>query len=70
MASHVLGSTTGVLRAPLSDLRQRLRNWRAQRQYQAQIARELAAYSARDLSDLGIAKGDIPAIVRASFRRV
>ena len=72
MAAHVIDHATDS--ATLADhaggLRQRFTAWREKRQRRAQIARELLTYTDRELFDLGISRGDIPAIINGTYRRV
>lgn len=69
MASQLLDlAGTGALARP-ATLRERLRAWQINRQRQRRIARELASYTQRDLCDLGISSGDIPEIIRGTYRR-
>jgi uncharacterized protein YjiS (DUF1127 family) len=48
----------------LGALIERLEGWRDRRRRQAQLYRELMAYSDQELTDLGISRRDIPAIAR------
>jgi uncharacterized protein YjiS (DUF1127 family) len=60
----------GFFRAvSLNRLRAGYLAWRAEQRKRARIARELATYTDRELFDLGISRGDIPAIVRGTYRR-
>lgn len=43
--------------------------WLDGRRERARITRELLSCSNRELFDLGISSGDIPAIVRGTYRR-
>lgn len=43
--------------------------WRAERRKRAQIARELAVYTDRELFDLGIQRADFPAIIDGTYSR-
>ena len=73
MASQVLDTTTDTVWAQfahaVTERRERLAAWRAKRAYRAQITRELNTYTDRELFDLGIQRGDIPAVVNGTFRR-
>jgi uncharacterized protein YjiS (DUF1127 family) len=55
-----------VLIVALGSLIERIESWRDRRRHQLQVYRELAAYSDRDLSELGLARRDIPKIARTS----
>ena len=46
-----------------------LRTWTAERRRIGQITRELNRYSDRDLSDMGLTRGDIPAVARGLLPR-
>ena len=50
-------------------LRQRLFALNQRRRERARIARELLSCSNRELFDLGISSGDIPAIINGTYRR-
>ena len=73
MASHVLTSNAGSPAESATDrrvsLKQRFLAWCEQRRRRAQVARELLTYTDRELFDLGISRGDIPAIIDGTFRR-
>ena len=43
--------------------------WRAEQRKRAQIARELAIYTDRELFDLGIQRADFPAIINGTYSR-
>ena len=43
--------------------------WRARRQAIARITRELECYSNGELAELGLSRGDIPAVARDSLAR-
>jgi uncharacterized protein YjiS (DUF1127 family) len=71
MASHSLaaaaaGFASGGRRM---GLRQRLSALIEHRRERARIARELQSCSNRELFDLGISSGDIPAIINGTYRR-
>ncbi len=73
MASHVIesigNSPFGGVAHAFHAARERLAAYRAEQAHRSLIARELAAYSDRDLCDLGISRSDVPAIVNGSYRR-
>ncbi len=70
MAAHVIDTRNDTSFADhTGGLRQRFLAWREQRQRRAQITRELLTYTDRELFDLGITRGDIPAIINGTFRR-
>jgi uncharacterized protein YjiS (DUF1127 family) len=48
----------------LDALIERVEGWRSRRRQQAQVYRELMAYTDAELTDLGIHRRDIPAIAR------
>ncbi len=68
-----IGLTTDALPASVSGPVQQIvaawRAYRAERQRQATIARELASYTDRQLFDLGIQRADFPAIIKGTYRR-
>jgi len=43
--------------------------WRTEQRKRAQIARELATYTDRELFDLGIQRADVPAIINGTYTR-
>ena len=43
--------------------------WIAERRKIARITRELNRYSVRDLADMGLTRGDIPAVARGRMPR-
>ncbi len=47
----------------------RHRRAKLRRQQAARIATELEAYSDRELAELGLCRGDIPAVARGTFHR-
>jgi uncharacterized protein YjiS (DUF1127 family) len=51
------------------SLRTRFAAWRAERRRRDRLARELALLTDRDLTDLGVGRADIPAIVNGTYRR-
>ena len=59
--------------APFLDLLQPTLNaftvWRAEQRKRAQIARELATYTDRELFDLRIQRADIPAMINGTYTR-
>jgi uncharacterized protein YjiS (DUF1127 family) len=70
MASHVLDSAAGLASAERRpSLKARFLAWRERRSERARIARELLSYTDRELFDLGITRGDIPAILDGTYRR-
>ncbi len=70
MATQVIDHTADATLADhTGGLRHRFNAWRAQRQRRAQITRELLSYTDRELFDLGITRGDIPAIINGTYRR-
>ena len=73
MASQVFDTATvsawAQLAQNLAVRRQKFAAWRAKRAYRARIARELNSYTDRELFDLGIQRGDIPAVLNGTFRR-
>ena len=72
MATHVLDHVAGgfgSLAERWAERRQRFLAWREKRRERARIARELLSYTDRELFDLGISRGDIPAILDGTFRR-
>jgi len=58
---------------PFLDLLQPILNafttWRAEQRKRAQIARELATYTDRELFDLRIQRADIPAMINGTYTR-
>ena len=50
------------------SLRGRLSRWLAERRRRARLAHELSQLSDRDLTDLGIGRGDFPAILDGTYR--
>ena len=65
---------TSIVRgsAPVFDLSGMIATfhaWRARRQDIARITRELEGYSDGELAELGLGRGDIPAVARDSFAR-
>ena len=70
MATHVLDHAAGfVPPEQKASLKTRFAAWRAGRRERARIARELLSYTDRELFDLGIGRGDIPAIINGTYRR-
>ncbi len=70
MASHVIDSAAGLVSAERRpSLKARFLAWRERRRERARIARELLSYTDRELFDLGITRGDIPAILDGTYRR-
>jgi uncharacterized protein YjiS (DUF1127 family) len=72
MASHSFNPTAAacfVSGARQMGLRQRLFALAERRRERARIARELFSCSNRELFDLGISSGDIPAIINGTYRR-
>jgi len=59
--------------APFLDLLQPTLNaftvWRAEQRKRAQIARELATYTDRELFDLRVQRADFPAIINGTYTR-
>jgi uncharacterized protein YjiS (DUF1127 family) len=53
----------------LSGLIAAFHAWRARRQDIARITRELECYSNGELAELGLSRGDIPAIARESLAK-
>jgi len=49
----------------LGALIERVEGWHSRRRQQAQVYRELMAYSDQELTDLGISRRDIPAVARS-----
>jgi uncharacterized protein YjiS (DUF1127 family) len=47
----------------------RIGQWINERRRISRIARELNRYSDRDLADMGMTRGDIPAVARGVFPR-
>ncbi len=47
----------------------RINEWLAERRRVGQISRELYRYADRDLADMGLTRGDIPAVARGSLPR-
>ena len=43
--------------------------WRAEQRKRAQIARELATYTDRELFDLRVQRADFPAIINGTYTR-
>lgn len=64
-------STTAPVFGAFTTLRHRLlERWRHERQRRAraaQVRRELEAYTARELADLGLSRADIPDLARAAY---
>jgi uncharacterized protein YjiS (DUF1127 family) len=73
MGSHALRDAAAFVPESLADRLTRLArwiaDWRERRRRRAQITRELLSYTDRELFDLGITRGDIPAIVNGTYRR-
>jgi uncharacterized protein YjiS (DUF1127 family) len=73
MGSHVLRDAAGFVPESLAQrwatLVRRIADWRERRRRRAQITRELLSYTDRELFDLGITRGDIPAIINGTYRR-
>ena len=73
MASQVLDTVNDGILAQIAhsftERRERFGAWRAKMAYRARIARELNTYTDRELFDLGIQRGDIPAVINGTFRR-
>ena len=73
MASQVFDTATDTLWAQFTHAiaarRERFTAWRAKRAYRARIKLELESYTDRELFDLGIQRGDIPAVLNGTFRR-
>lgn len=63
-----LAAFDGLAEAPRT-VRNRVRDWLARRREIARIEFELGTYSDRHLADLGLTRGDIPAVARGRFRR-
>jgi uncharacterized protein YjiS (DUF1127 family) len=66
----IAGGTLGWLtdeRRP--SLRERVAAMIDRRRERARVARELLSCSNRELFDLGISRGDIPAVVAGTYRR-
>jgi len=61
--------TTGLAKAGSRSFRVRVAAWQAERRRRATIAHELSLLSERDLTDLGIGRGDFPDIIRGTYRR-
>jgi uncharacterized protein YjiS (DUF1127 family) len=60
-----LGTLSRTLRAAMANMvarREELREYRQQ-------ARELAAYTDRELGELGFSRGDLPSIASGTYRR-
>jgi hypothetical protein len=53
----------------ISLLRQTMADRRAERAERQQMARELSAYSDRDLGELGFSRADLPMIAAGTYRR-
>ncbi|MBN9508789.1 MAG: DUF1127 domain-containing protein [Alphaproteobacteria bacterium] len=73
MGSHVLhdaaGFAPGSVASRWTKLSRRIADWRERRRRRAQITRELLSYTDRELFDLGITRGDIPAVINGTYRR-
>lgn len=73
MASYMTDTTTHSFHGPATgmwmDTMQRVGAWRQRRASRARTARELATYTDRELFDLGISRGDIPAVINGTDRR-
>ncbi len=73
MGSHVLhdaaGFAPGSVAGRWTKLSRRIADWRERRRRRAQITRELLSYTDRELFDLGITRGDIPAVINGTYRR-
>ena len=73
MASHVIDTVNdspwAQFARAVAARRRQFADWRAKRAYRARIARELHSYTDRELFDLGIQRGDIPAVLNGTFRR-
>lgn len=52
-----------------SLLLSRVGTWLGERRKVSQITRELGRYSDRDLADMGLTRGDIPAVARGAMPR-
>lgn len=48
----------------------RVRLWRAARQAEQQILRELSTYTDRELAELNLSRGDVADIAREGYRQV
>jgi uncharacterized protein YjiS (DUF1127 family) len=59
----------GLSIARPGSLRTRFAAWLAERRRRNRLARELFELTDRDLTDLGIGRADIPAIIRGTYRR-
>lgn len=69
MASNSLTASGFASGGRWMGFRQRLSVLVERRRARARIARELQSCSNRELFDLGISSGDIPAVINGTYRR-
>jgi uncharacterized protein YjiS (DUF1127 family) len=71
MASYILdrAAVSFVSNEKLASLKEWFVALINRRRERARIARELLSCSNRELFDLGISRGDIPAIINGTYRR-
>jgi uncharacterized protein YjiS (DUF1127 family) len=59
----------GTFSGPAATDPERVYVWRAEQRKRAQIARELATYTDRELFDLRVQRADFPAIINGTYTR-
>ena len=71
MASHTVHRAAADRISPGREpsLQGRLAVWLDRRRTRARIAHELLSCNNRELFDLGISSGDIPAVINGTYRR-
>ena len=73
MATHALNMTHQSVwdqfARAATTLNRRFAAWHAVRVARARVAEELNAYTDRELSDIGISRYDIPAVVNGTYQR-
>ena len=67
--THDQTAFAGATRTPAVTWLDQLVAWNERRKTIARVTRELNTYSARQLADLGLSRGDIPDVARGRITR-